>query len=241
MSPAIGGAAAVPRGGSLRDILLYGFLQFGMNFGLLYWGEAAGVPSGITAVVYATIPLSTALFAWGFGLERLDPVKLLAAGAGIAGVAIIFAGQLGVGVPPIGLLAVISAATFAALSGIFLKRAHSRSPFMANALGSAVGTPVCLLGAIVLGEPLALPTTLEAWGPILYLTALGSLGAYVLMAWLLTRWTATSTSFIGVVIPVIALGLGAIIRDERPAALAFVGAAIVIASVVTSLRRGTAH
>lgn len=233
--------AVFPRGTSLRDIALYGLFQFGLNFGLLYWGENAGVPSGVTAVVYATIPLSTALFAFGLGLERLDPVKLAAALAGIAGVVVIFAGQLGVGVPLAGLVAVVLSSTSAALSGVYLKRARSRSPFMANAIGSLIGVPICLAGALLLGESLALPGTVEGWAPILYLTLLGSLGAYVLYAWLLQRWSATSASFIGVTIPVIALALGALVRDERPAPLAFAGAAIVIASVVVSLRRGTGH
>ncbi len=233
--------ARIPRGASLRDILLYGLFQFGGNFGLLYWGEAAGVPSGITAVVFATIPLSTALFALAFGLERLDLTKTLYAAAGLAGVAVIFAGQLGSGVPLAGLVAVIGACTSAALSSVFLKRAQSRSPFMANSIGSAVGVVVCCGAALALGESIALPLTLAGWAPILYLTLMGSLGAYVLMAWLLTKWTVTSTSLIGVVIPLIAVTLGALVRDERLQPIELAGAAMVIASVVASLKRGAAH
>jgi drug/metabolite transporter (DMT)-like permease len=231
--------ASVPRGASLRDIALFGLFQFGVNFGLLYWGEAAGVPSGITAVVYATIPLSTALFAAGVGLERLDLTKLAIVGVGLAGVVVIFAGQLGVGVSALGLAAVVASSTSAALSGVFLKRAQSRSPFMANAIGSAIGAPICFGAALLLRETIALPRTAEGWGPILYLTVAGSLGAYVLFSWLLTKWSVTNASLIGVVIPVIALALGAIIRDERPAALSFVGAGLVIVSVIASLRRSS--
>lgn len=233
--------AVLPRGASLRDVALYGFFQFGLNFALLYWGENAGVPSGITAVVYATVPLSTALFAAVIGIERLHPVKLGAAFLGLGGVVVIFAGELGVGIPPIGLLAVLGSSTAAAVSSVFLKRAGSRSPFMANAIGSAIGAPVCFAGALLTGEPIALPATIGAWAPVLYLTLMGSLGAYVLFAWLLTKWSATNTSFIGVAIPVIALGLGALVRSERPGPLSFVGAAIVIVSVILSVRRGTGH
>lgn len=232
--------ATFPRGTSLRDIVLYGLFQFGVNFGLLYWGENAGVPSGISAVVYATVPLSTALFAAGIGIERLDPLKLAAALIGLGGVALLFAGELGVGVSTVGLAAVLLAATSASLSGVFLKRARSRSPFMANAIGSAVGAPICFAGALLLGERIALPVTVEGWAPILYLTVMGSLGAYVLFSWLLTKWSATNVSFIGVVIPVVALALGALVRSEQPGALAFVGAAVVIASVALGLRRGAA-
>lgn len=233
--------AAFPRGTSLRDIVLYGIFQFGVNFGLLYWGENAGVPSGITAVVYATVPLSTALFAAGIGVERLDPLKLGAALLGLAGVVVIFAGQLGVGVPLVGLVAILLSSTSASLSSVFLKRAQSRSPFMANAIGSAVGLPICFIAALLLGETVAFPRTIEGWAPILYLTLFGSLGAYVLFSWLLTKWSATNASFIGVVIPVIALALGAIVRSEEPAPLAYLGAAVVIASVVMSVARGTGH
>ncbi|HKW50528.1 MAG TPA: EamA family transporter, partial [Candidatus Eisenbacteria bacterium] len=35
-----------PRGAALRGIALFGFLNLGVNFGLLYWGEQT-VPSGI--------------------------------------------------------------------------------------------------------------------------------------------------------------------------------------------------
>ncbi|MBA2371242.1 MAG: hypothetical protein H0V71_06315, partial [Chloroflexi bacterium] len=41
---------------------------------------------------------------------------------------------------------------------------------------------------------------------------------------------------IGVVVPIVAVILGAIVKQERPASLTFVGAAIVIAAVVYALR-----
>src|SRR5207249_690607 len=60
-----------PRGAALRASIAYGFLQFGLNMALLYLGEE-NVPSGLAAVVFATIPLSTVFFARLFGLERLS-------------------------------------------------------------------------------------------------------------------------------------------------------------------------
>src|SRR6185295_10867966 len=49
----------LPRGPALRAALGYGVAQFGVNLPLLYWGERV-VPSGLAAVVYATLPLSSA-------------------------------------------------------------------------------------------------------------------------------------------------------------------------------------
>ena len=45
-----------PRGPALRGALLFGIFNFGANLSLLYWGERV-VPSGIAAVLYATVPL----------------------------------------------------------------------------------------------------------------------------------------------------------------------------------------
>ena len=59
----------------LRDLAGYGALWFGFNLALLCWGEQS-VPSGITAVVFATAPLQTALYARALGVERLDRVKV---------------------------------------------------------------------------------------------------------------------------------------------------------------------
>src|SRR6267143_1618794 len=107
-----------PRGPALRGALLFGIFNFGVNLSLLYWGERV-VPSGIAAVLYATVPLSTALLAAALGVERLAPRKLGAAALAIVGVAVIFAGELRLDVPVAGLIAVFLAATAAALSSVF--------------------------------------------------------------------------------------------------------------------------
>ena len=82
----------LPRGPALRGAALWGFFNLGVNLTLLYVGEQT-VPSGISAVLFATVPLSTALLAAIFGVERLVTRKLIAAVVAIAGVAVIFAGE----------------------------------------------------------------------------------------------------------------------------------------------------
>ncbi|HEX4743591.1 MAG TPA: EamA family transporter [Candidatus Limnocylindria bacterium] len=224
-----------PRGAALRGALLFGFFNYGVNLALLYWGEQT-VPSGIAAVFYATVPLSTALLAPLFGIERLSPRKLAAATVAFVGVGVIFAGELSLDVPFAGLLAILGAASSAALSSVMLKRAPRQDTLPANAIAAAVGLPVCLIASVAIGESRALPVTAAGWVPILYLVVAGSLGAYLLFTWLIKSWSVTNASYIGVVVPVVAVILGAIVKQERPAALTFVGAAIVIAAVVYALR-----
>jgi drug/metabolite transporter (DMT)-like permease len=224
-----------PRGPALRGALLFGIFNFGVNLSLLYWGERV-VPSGIAAVLYATVPLSTALIAAAMRVEPLAARKLVAAVVAILGVAIIFAGELKLDVPLEGLVAVFFAATAASLSSVFLKRAPQPSAIAANAVGAAAGAVVCAAVSIVLGEDHALPSTLAAWWPIVYLTIAGSLGAYVLYTWLVQHWSVTSASLVGVVVPVIAVILGAIAKGEQRAPESYLGAAVVLAAVVVALR-----
>lgn len=228
-----------PRGPALEAAVLFGVFNFGANLALLYWGERV-VPSGIAAVLYATVPLSTALIAALLRVERLRARKLIAAIVAIGGVATIFAGEMRFDVPLDGLLAVLLAATAASLSSVFLKRAPQPSVFSTNAVGAAAGAVICLAASIVLGEDRTLPSTVAAWWPVIYLTLAGSLGAYVLYTWLVGHWSVTNASYVGVVVPVIAVALGAVVLQETRAPETYLGAVIVIAAVVVALRGGGA-
>ena len=224
-----------PRGRALRTALLYGLLQFGINFALLYWGEQV-FPSGLTAVLYATIPLSTALLAAGLGMERLGALKLTGALVGLAGVSLIFSGQMGREVGLVPAIAIFVSATVAGWSGVVLKRGPRQSPVWTNAVGSMVGLAVCLPASFALGEPHPFPARFAAWFPVVYLTLAGSVGAFVLFAWLINHWPVTRVSFVSVVNPVVALVLGWLARGEHLTPASFAGSALVVAGVVLGLR-----
>jgi drug/metabolite transporter (DMT)-like permease len=229
--------AAWPRGSALRGIALFGFLNLGVNFALLYWGELT-VPSGIAAVFYATVPLTTGIFAWMLGVQALERTHMIAAGVGLAGVALIFSGELRWGAPAPALLGVFTGATLASLAGVILKKVPPHSTFVVNAIGAAVGACVCFLGSLILGESRGFPRGAAAWGPILYLTVAGNLGAYVLYTWLLTQWKVTTVSVGALIIPVIAVVVGALVRGESPAPDTYLGAALVLFGVSVSLFEG---
>lgn len=223
-----------PRGPALRAAGQFGFLNFGLSFALLYWGETR-VPSGLTAVMYATIPLTTSLFARGLGLERLSPRKLAAAVVALAGVALVFAEEARAEAGVLHLLAIFVAATCAALSGVMLKRGPRQHPLAANAAGAVFGLPVNLLVSLGTGESHALPMAWAALGPILYLATVGSIGAFGLYAWLVNRWPVSRVSFIAVVVPLVALALGTILRHERLSLLQAAGSLLVMAGVLVAI------
>jgi drug/metabolite transporter (DMT)-like permease len=225
----------LPRGAALRAALGYGVAQFGVNLPLLDWGETL-VPSGLSAVVYATVPLSSALIARALGMERLTPAKVLGAVVAFAGVAVLFSSTLRARVAPIGLGAIFVGATAASLGNTLLKRGPRQDPFGANAVGCAAGAVISGVLSFALGEAHALPTTPAAVLPLAYLTVGGSLGAYVIMSWLVNHWPVTRASYVTVIVPVIALALGAAVRHERLALTSVAGAALVLVGLVLGMR-----
>jgi drug/metabolite transporter (DMT)-like permease len=202
---------------------------------LLYWGEKV-VPSGLSAVLYATIPLSSALLARAFGLERLTVAKLVGAVIALAGVALLFSGSLGGHVDPLGFGAILIGATAAGLGSIVLKRGPQQDPFAVNAVACLVGCAITAPVSLILREPWVLPRSLAALWPVLYLTVAGSLGAYVIMSWLISRWPVTRTAYVTVIVPVIALALGALFRDERLSRVSLMGVGLVLVGVFVGIR-----
>ena len=224
----------LPRGPALSAAAGFGFLNFGLSFCLLYWGEKT-VPSGLAAVLYGTVPLSTALFARVAGLERLHALKITGALVALSGIAVIFSGQLTARVSALPLAAIFTAATCASASGVVLKRGPRQHPFGANAVGALVGFAVCGAGSFLLREPHAIPTTAPAIAPILYLTFAGSVVAFGLYAWLVNHWDVTRISFVAVVVPVVALLLGTAVRHERLTSAHQAGSLLVLAGLVLGI------
>jgi drug/metabolite transporter (DMT)-like permease len=225
----------LPRGAALRAAAAYGVFVFGINFPLLYWGQQ-WVPSGIAAVIFATLPLTTPLMARAMGIEKLHVLKLAGGAVALAGVATIFWRQIvgDVGLGP--MLAVFGAATLAGMGTILLKRGPRQHPIPANAVGSLVGAGMCLAWSFVLAERHTVPTSAGQIVPILYLAVLGSVVAFTLLAWLVNHWDATNIAFISVANPVTAVTLGILVRHERLEAATLLGASLVLAGVLMAVQ-----
>jgi drug/metabolite transporter (DMT)-like permease len=223
-----------PRGAALRAAVWFGVVDFGVSLALLYWAEKY-VPSSVAAILYATIPLCTTLFARAFGLEPLRPLKVAGSLVGLAGVVVLFSAQLRAALPALPLAAAFLGAVTAALAGVLLKRASGGSPVAVNAVAHLAGAPLCLAGSLALHERWAVPASAGGWWSLAYLTVVGSVVAFVAFAYLIQRWPVVRTSFIAVLTPVLATVLGAVVAHERIGMPALVGAAIVVAGVALGI------
>ena len=220
---------ALPQGAALMGALLFGLFSFAISYAFLYWGLTR-VSSGMASVTFATIPLITQLIASLIGQERLTWKGLLGAAIVIAGIAVVFLEQLKFDIPFIYLGAVLAGVVSSALSGIVVKYFPKSHPVSTNVVGMGVGAILLLLLSFLTGETQGLPVFPATWLALGWLV-LSSIVGFVLIVWLLSRWSATATSYIGVLTPLVTVVAASLLAGESPTAVFLGGSLLVLLGV----------
>ena len=238
LAPAMG--AKWPKGREQWRLTVWvGVLLFGADYGLIYFAEQK-LDSGITALLFAVLPIITALAAHVYlPGERLTARKLAGTLLAFVGVGALFADNLHVDATKVwSMVAVVVGTACAALTSVATKR-HGQSlhPAALNAPAMLVGAGLLALTSLIEGDGFHAPANIETWGAILYLAVVGSVIAFLLYFWLLKLWRATSLSFISVFNPITAMILGTVVLHERLTIWTAVGAAIVLAGVILAQTR----
>ena len=216
-----------------------GVILLGINYALLNWGIQF-ISSGLTAVLQATTPVFSFVFAhWLLRDEKMTRGKAAALAIGVAGVGAIFWDQIEARESNAiyGSLAVTAGAACVAIAYVAMKRRVMKlhpSVITSGQLLSAV-IPLSIYSAAVEGSPLSLPWTRTALLAGLYLALLGSVIAAWLNYWLLKRMGATKLLSMGLIEPLIAVVLGAVFLDEQLTMKTAVGGMAILASVAVVL------
>ena len=236
--PLIG--ARWPRGRAEWLLVVWvGVVLFGADYGLIYWGEQF-LDSGLTAILFATLPLMTVAFAHLYiPGDRVTARKLAGTLLAFLGVVALFGESLRLDLSKLGpMAAVIAAAVFAAAAGVATKR-HGSTLHAAslNAPAMLVGGVTLIAAALLSGETVQLPRDGMTWGAIAYLAIAGSVVSFLVYFSLLKTWSVTSLSFISVFTPAIALALGFVFLDERPTLWTAVGTVLILAGVGLALSK----
>lgn len=214
---------------------LTGFLQFSINYSMVFWSEQY-ITSGLAAVLQATISVFGLLLAWIFlPDERITPQKIIAVAIGIFGVAVIFVDQLRVEnwLAFAGCVAIVIGAYAAAQASILIKaRGTSIHPAALVFCQMLCGLPAILAYSLIReGSPLNFNWTWRAVACVLYLAVLGSVIAFWLYYWLLSRIESTKALMISLVTPLLAVVIGAVALGETLPPQTALGGLLIIASI----------
>jgi drug/metabolite transporter (DMT)-like permease len=230
----------LPQGAALTGAVLFGLFSFAISYAFLYWGLTR-VSSGMASVMFATIPLITQLVASLIGQERLTGKGMLGATIVIAGIAVVFMEQLKFDIPFTYLGAILLGVVSSALSGIVVKYYPKSHPVSTNFVGMGVGAILLLVLSSFTREMKSLPSLPTTWLALGWLV-LSSIVGFVLIVWLLSRWSATATSYIGVLTPLVTVVVASLLAAETPTLTFLAGSALVLLGVyVGALSPQRAH
>lgn len=218
-----------------RLLLITGVLQFSINYSLVFWSEQY-ISSGLAAVLQAMITVFGLALAWiHLPDERVTGIKILAVLLGITGVAVIFNEQLQVNSfwAFAGCLAIVIGAYAAAHASILTKAfgsgIHPASLVFGQMLCGIL--PLIIYAFAVEGNPLVHQWSARSVFSILYLTIFGTIAAFWLYYWLLTRIESTKAMTIALVTPLIAVLVGDLFLDEKLPPQTLIGGILILGSV----------
>ncbi len=225
-----------PRAIEWRSALIIGGLLLLGGNGMVSIAEQT-IPSGIAAVMIATIPIWLSVF--DAALTRRMP-SLLAIGGllvGLVGVAILLlpsAGNDSLNPAGIGIL-VVAAISWAAGSHYARRGPLPANQLLGTGMEQLAGGVLLLVVAAAVGEIGAFDAAKVTSASLLglaFLVVFGSLVAFTAYVWLLNHVAVTTVATYAYVNPVVAVALGVAFRHEALSLRSMLAAALIIGAVV---------
>ncbi len=229
-----------PTAAHWRMSFVTGFLLLFIGNGGVCLAEQT-VPSGVTALLVATVSLWMVLVDW-LRPGGTRPVPRVTAGLvlGFAGLALLV-GPKNLGgsgrVDPLGVGILVLASLAWASGSVYSKHAGglSGSPLLGAAMQSLSGGLALWVAGIVSGETRALhlaAISLRSWLALGYLIAFGSMVGFTAYIYILKKSTATRVATYAFVNPVVALFLGWLLVGESITLRTIIAAAVILTAVL---------
>jgi drug/metabolite transporter (DMT)-like permease len=219
-----------PKGRSLLGAVVFGILAVGLAYAFLYWGLLQ-VPAGMTMVILAFAPLMTFFLAIAHGLEKYRWQGLVGAVVALSGIIIGVSGGLTGEVPIISLLAVFAGAVCLAEGNVIFKLVPKSHPLSMNAVAVSTGAILLIVLSLLSGEQWILPETGAALMAVSYLVVIGTVLLFYLYLYVLSRWTASATSYSFLLFPISTVIIAAWLAGEAVTIWFLIGGLLVMLGV----------
>jgi len=214
-------------------------LIFVLDYGLLFWAERR-VPSGIAAVMMATIPVFMAISEIVFlRTQRLTLRLAISLLVGLAGVAVLVSHSMGFGEAPVDLQGaaalIVAAISWSVGSALTRKLPLPASKVTSSAVQMLCGGVLLTFAAFLLGEFHGFrfqTVSRGAWLALGYLIVAGSIVAFTAYVWLIHHESPTKVGTYAYVNPVVAVLLGYFFGGEALGPRTLAGTVCVLVSVV---------
>jgi len=213
----------------LGRVLLLGAFNFAI-FWVLLFISAYRLPGGVAATLGATQPLIVLLLARLALGSQIRPLSVLAALAGLGGVALLVLGP-NAALDPLGVAAGLGGAVSMAAGTVFSRKWQPPVPPLTFTAWQLTAGGLLLVPVALIAEPMMPMPDARALGGLLYLGLIGAALTYLLWFRGIARIEPAAISMLGMMSPVTAVLLGWLALGQSLSGLQAMGALAVLGSV----------
>ena len=228
----------LPRGVWIWRSLVLGGLNFALFFWLLFVAAYA-LPGGVAATVGATQPLIVLVLSALILGQAIRPLSVVAGIGGVIGVALLVLGPQAA-LDPVGLLAAAGGAVSMACGVVMTRRWQPPVPALSFTAWQLTAGGLLLLPVALWQEPSLPPLEAKNIMGFLWLGIVGGALAYLLWFRGIAQFGPNAVAPLGLLSPLSAVLLGALVLTEIPTAVQMLGMVFVLGSVWLGQRVGRA-
>jgi drug/metabolite transporter (DMT)-like permease len=178
-----------------------GFFLHACYLGGVFYSISQGLPAGVAAVVTSLQPVLVSLFAVRILGEKLLPRQVLGLALGLTGVLLVLAPTFDSHIPAVAIIAIIVALVGSTSATLLQKKIGSDIPLVAGTAYQYLFSGA-VLGAIAIGSGnLEMTWNLKFTAAFIWLVLVLSVGAILLLLWLLNTGSAASVSSLFYLVP----------------------------------------
>ncbi|EJC1151787.1 drug/metabolite exporter YedA [Cronobacter sakazakii] len=214
----------------MLNAALIGVLLLAVGNGFVTVAEHQHVPSGIAAVMVATVPLFSLIFSRFFGIQTRK-LEWLGVAIGLAGIVLLNSGGNLNGNPWGALLILIGSLSWA-FGSVYGSRIELPTGMMAGAIEMLAAGLVLMVASLLTGERITAMPDLSGFLAVGYLALFGSviaINAYMYLIRNVSPAVATSYAYVN---PVVAVLLGTGFGGESLSQIEWIALGVIIVAVL---------
>ncbi|ELY3758054.1 drug/metabolite exporter YedA [Cronobacter universalis] len=220
----------LPARRQMLNAALIGVLLLAVGNGFVTVAEHQHVPSGIAAVMVATVPLFSLIFSRFFGIQTRK-LEWLGVAIGLAGIVLLNSGGNLNGNPWGALLILIGSLSWA-FGSVYGSRIELPKGMMAGAIEMLAAGLVLMAASLLTGERMTVMPDLSGFLAVGYLALFGSviaINAYMYLIRNVSPAVATSYAYVN---PVVAVLLGTGFGGESLSQMEWIALGVIIVAVL---------
>jgi drug/metabolite transporter (DMT)-like permease len=180
---------------------LIGFFLHACYLGGVFYSISQGIPAGVAAVVTSLQPVLVSLFAVKVLGEKLTTREIVGLFLGLAGVVLVLGPTLNSQIPAISVVAIVVALIGSTTATLLQKKIGADIPLLAGTAYQYLATGAILAVFAVTTGGTQITWSLQFTSAFIWLVLVLSVGAILLLLWLLNSGSAASVSSLFYLVP----------------------------------------